>query len=58
MSLTILVYIKTYKDKNRKIKKLYECLRFIDSYRFMLAPLEKIVDKLSNEKVSSAGELV
>ena len=50
ISLTISVYIKTYTDKNGKIKKLYENLRFIDSYRFMLASLAKLVNNLPNEK--------
>ena len=50
ISLTISVYIKTYTDKNGKIKKHYENLRFIDSYRFMLASLAKLVDNLPNEK--------
>ena len=33
-----------------KIKKLYENLRFINSYRFILASLAKLVDNLPNEK--------
>ena len=49
ISLTISVYIKTYTDKYGKIKKLYKNLRFIDSYRFILAPLAKFVDNLPNE---------
>ena len=51
ISLTTSVYIKTYTDENGNIKKLYGNLRFIDSYRFMLAPLAKLVDNLSNEKI-------
>ena len=50
ISLTISVYIKTNTEKNGKIKKLNENLRFIDSYRFMLASLAKLVDNLPNEK--------
>ena len=50
ISLTISVYIKRYTDKNGKIKKLNKNLRFIDSYRFMLASLVKLVDNLPNEK--------
>ena len=49
-SLTISVYIKTYTEKNGKIKNRYENRRFIDSYRFMLAPLAKLVDNLPNKK--------
>ena len=32
-----------------KTKKLYENLRFIDSYKFMIAPLAKRVDNLPNQ---------
>ena len=48
--MTISVDIKTYTDKNGKIKKLYKNLRFIETHRFMLASLAKIVDNLRNEK--------
>ena len=39
ISLTMSVYIKSYTDKNGKLKKVYENLRFIDSFKFMLSPL-------------------
>ena len=44
------VYIKSYTDKNGKLKKVYENLRFIDSYKFMLSPLSKLVEYLPEEK--------
>ena len=50
ISLTISVYIKSYTDKNGKLKKVYENLRFIDSYKFMLSPLSKLVEYLPEEK--------
>ena len=52
ISLTMSVYIKSYTDKNEKLKKLYENLRFIDSYKFMLPPpLLKLVVYLPEEKI-------
>ena len=44
------VYIKSYTDKNGKLKKVYENLRFIDSYKFMLSPHSKLVEYLPEEK--------
>ena len=44
------VYIKSYTDKNGKIKKLYENLRLIDTYKFMMSPFSKLVEKLPEEK--------
>ena len=44
------VYIKSYTDKNGKLKKVYENLRFIDSYKFMLSPHSKLVKYLPEEK--------
>ena len=44
------VYIKSYTDKNGKLKKVYENLRFIDSYKFMLSPLSKLVEYLPEGK--------
>ena len=40
ISLTMSVYMKSYTDKNGKLKKVYESLRFIDSYKFMLSPFQ------------------
>ena len=42
ISLTMSVYIKSYTDKNGKLKKVYENLRFIDSYKFMLSPFQNL----------------
>ena len=50
ISLTMSVYSKSYTDKNRKLKKEYENLRFIDSYNFMLSPLSNLVEYLPEEK--------
>ena len=50
ISLTISVYIKMYTEKNGKIIKLYENLSFIDSYRFLLAPLAKLVNNVPDKK--------
>ena len=44
------VYIKSYTDKNGKLKKLYENLRSIDSYKIMLSPLSELVEYLPEEK--------
>ena len=44
ISFTMSVYIKSYTDKNGKLKKEYENLRFIDSFKFMLSPLSKLVE--------------
>ena len=44
------VYIKSYTDKNGKNEEMYENLRFIDSYNFMLSPLSKLVEHLPEEK--------
>ena len=44
------VYTKSYTDKNGKIKKVYENLRLIDTYKFMMSPYSKLVEKLPEEK--------
>ena len=55
ISLTMSVYnkhgkIKIYTDKHGKIKQVYENQRFIDSYKFMLSPLSKLVENLPEEQ--------
>ena len=42
--------VRTYQDKNGVTKTVFEYLRFIDSYRFMGASLEKLVSYLPEDK--------
>ena len=58
ISLTMSVYIKSYTDKNGKLKKVYENLRFIDSYKFMLSPPFKTCRILAGRKIFPTGKLL
>ena len=50
ITLSIGVPVRTYQDKNGVTKTVFEYLRFIDSYRFMGASLEKLVSYLPEDK--------
>lgn len=49
--LDIAIFIRTYNDSNGNVHHVYEHLRFIDSYKFMMCPLEKLVSYLPDEKL-------
>ena len=44
--MTFGVRIKTVTGRDRKVRKIYEYLRFIDSFKFLTTSLEKLVANL------------
>lgn len=49
ISFTKSVAVGSYKDKKGKVKTLYQHLRFIDSFKFMGASLQKLVESTPAE---------
>ena len=46
MSKTFGILIKTVTGSDRKVRNIYEHLRFIDSFKFLTTSLEKLVANL------------
>ena len=55
--MAIGVPVRTYQDKNGVTKTVFEYLRFIDSYRFMGASLEKLVSYLPEDKFEKLDKI-
>ena len=51
------VPVRSYQDKNGVTKTVFEYLRFIDSYRFMGASLEKLVSYLPEDKFEKLDKI-
>ena len=50
IALNMGVLVKTITDKNGRTRNVYEYLRFVDSYKFMLMPLDKLAVNLPGDK--------
>ena len=50
ISLSIGFHIKSYKNQAGKKCNIYEHMRFIDSLKFMMAPLSNLADNLPDDK--------
>ena len=48
ISLTMSVWIKETEDKHSEKIQIYENLRFIDSYNFMISSLSQLIEKLAS----------
>ena len=50
ISLSVGIFIRTYKNNQGRNVNVFEYLRFIDSYKFMLSKLENLANNLPRDK--------
>lgn len=56
ISLTKNIIIGEYKDKKGKTKPIYRDIRFINSFKFLLLSLEKLVTNLDRDTCTNNGK--
>ena len=50
VSLSLKVWLGSFKTKNRHVRHIYEEMRFLDSYKFMLSSLDTLARNLPKDK--------